>query len=109
MPPGRPPAPTDAAAIAARAEVEKFMGRHDLKPSQLGKLAGVTPATAARVLAKGTPVWTDGFTKIVNFVNSQKGEEGALMSLTTSLRGDREAAHAAAALLRAVANLLEKA
>ncbi|KAF1710163.1 hypothetical protein CSC73_05660 [Pseudoxanthomonas sacheonensis] len=84
------------------------MKTHDLKPSGLGKLAGVTPATATRVLAKSPATWSDGFIEIVKFVNSQKAGDGDLMKLASSLRGQKEVAHAAATLLRAVANLLEK-
>lgn len=81
---------------------------NNLKPAGLARLTGVTPATVTRVLAKSPPAWSAGFTEIVDFVNSQKGSDGDLISLASSLRDNRETARAAAALLRAVAALLDK-
>lgn len=105
---GRPLAKADAAAIAARADIENFMRKHGLTPAQLAPLARIGVATAKRVLARNPPAWTKGFKDIVDFINRHKNDTAGLLELTASFRGQKDAAHAAAALLRAVATLLEK-
>lgn len=105
---GRPPAISDQAAIAARAEIEEYRTKEGLTLGQMGPPAGITQATATRVLSQDPPAWTPGFRKIVEFINKQKTEGPGLIELASALRGQKDAAHAAATLLRAVATLLEK-
>lgn len=71
-------------------------------------MAGVSANTAVRVLGNSPPTWTGGFQKISNYVNLQKNENSGLFDLAATLRGQRDTAQAAAALLRAVATLLER-
>ncbi|MDQ2701846.1 MAG: hypothetical protein M3Y70_03320 [Pseudomonadota bacterium] len=105
---GRPPANSDSAAVTARAEIEEYRVKVGLTLGQMGPPAGVTHATAARVLSHDPPTWTPGFRAIVKFINEQKNGGPGLIELTSALRGQKDAAHAAATLLRAVATLLEK-
>lgn len=105
---GRPPAKTDAAAVDALAEIKEFIKNNSLTNHQLARLAGVSPSTVARVLEREPPTWTESFKVIANYVKYQKTENSGLAELARTLHGNKDAAHAAAALLRAVATLLER-
>ena len=105
---GRPPAKSDAKAVAARANVKVFMEERGYEARHIAPLAKISVPTAIRVLATNPPTWTEGFAKIVNYVNSQKNENSGLAELAINLKGHKGAARDAAALLRAVASLLER-
>lgn len=83
-------------------ETRRYEARH------IAPLAGVSVQTAVRALAMDPPAWTPGFRKIVDYINSQKNGNSEFAELAATLRGQKGTAHAAAALLRTVATLLER-
>lgn len=113
MPRGRTPAKADDSAIAAKARIEAFMRASALSATGMAKKIRASPSSVLRALSEDPPRWTKIFINLDNFVVVQNrsgaspatgvAEQLARLHVTGSAQG----VSATAALLRAVADLLE--
>lgn len=110
---GRSPAKADDSAILALARIEAYMHENVLSATALARLIQASPSSVLRALGDKPPRWTKTFAKLDRFVNLQTVQiiETA-QPLSEQIRrlqmgGAPASANATAALLRAVADLLE--
>lgn len=108
---GRTPSICDDEAIAALADLQAFLRKSGLSATALAHKAKVSPSSALRALASKPPRWTPTLRALTNFINLQSTiapDAGiALEAQLHALRGTGSAS-ATAAVLRAVADLLER-
>jgi DNA-binding transcriptional ArsR family regulator len=109
---GRTPSKSDDEAIAAMAEVRDFLRKSRISATALARQIDVSPSSVLRALKTQPPRWTPTLHALEIFIKSHKlnGLEagGPLEAQLNALRGAGSAS-AAAAVLRAVADLLERA
>ena len=111
MPRGRTPSNSDENAIMAVAEVRAFLQEMALSPTALAAQLNVSASAVLRALSSNPPAWTPTLKKLNNFINSRRPATHAGANvLELQLRGLRGAgsARATAAVLRAVADLLDQ-
>jgi glutamine synthetase adenylyltransferase len=110
MPRGRTPSNSDDQAIAAVAGVRAFLRRSGQSATALARQIKASPSSVLRALKTDPPAWTPTLTALDNFVKSQvpaaASSGNALEDQLRTLRGTGSAS-ATAAVLRAVADLLE--
>jgi hypothetical protein len=107
---GRTPSKSDEKAIAAVAAVRAFLQETVLSPTALAGKLDISASAVLRALNADPPTWTPTLKKLNIFVNSQyptaHGGSNALEHQFRALRGAGSAS-ATAAVLRALANLLD--
>ena len=107
---GRTPSSSDDKAIAAVAGVQAFLRRSGQSATALAHQIKASPSSVLRALKTDPPAWTPTLTALDNFVKSQAPAEASsgsdLENQLRALRGTGSAS-ATAAVLRAVADLLE--
>lgn len=110
MPRGRTPSRSDENAIATVAAVRDFLQRTALSSTALAGKIDVSASAVLRALNADPPVWTPTLKRLDNFIKSQsataKAGSNALEHHVLALRGAASAS-ATAAVLRAVADLLD--
>ena len=107
---GRTPSNSDAAAVTAVANAREFLREMAISPSALAGKIKASPSSVLRAINTTPPAWTPTLRKIDNFINSGAARAPELpASLGEQLRAlsDDGSASATAAVLRAVADLLE--
>lgn len=107
---GRTPSNSDAAALTAVANAKEFLQKNAISATAFAAQVKASPSSVLRAINADPPAWTPTLRKIDNFI---KSEAAAPMGLPAELgeqlrvlRGDGSAS-ATAAVLRAVADLLE--
>lgn len=107
---GRTPSSSDEEAIAAVAEAKAFLQRNRLTPTALARRIQASPSSVLRALRADPPAWTPTLAALDNFIKLQISTQArpgdTLESHLRALRGTGSAS-ATAAVLRAVAELLE--
>ena len=110
MPRGRTPSRSDENAIATVAAVRDFLQKTALSPTALASKIDVSASAVLRALNADPPAWTPTLKRLDIFVNSQcptaQAGSNALEHHLRALRGAGSAS-ATAAVLRAVADLLD--
>lgn len=109
---GRTPSNSDDEAIAAVASVRAYLRKSRISATALAHLVDASPSSVLRTLKTQPPRWTPTLHALDNFINLQKlaapETDVPLEAQLRVLRGANSAS-AAAAVLRAVAELLERA
>jgi transcriptional regulator with XRE-family HTH domain len=112
---GRRRAPTDEAAREAKLAITEYLKIENISSAELARRAGASPSAAWRVLKESPSRWFSTFLKLHEFVklhgNARRATPQAAEGLVKQLaqvagRGGNPSA-STAALLRAVADLLE--
>ncbi len=109
---GRTPSKSDNEAIEAVARVHEFLKKSRISATALAHQIDVSPSSVLRTLKTQPPRWTPTLQALDNFINLRKfGEIGSGGPLEAQLHALHcsGSASAAAAVLRAVADLLERA
>ena len=107
---GRTPSYSDENAVAAVADVEAFLREKGLTPTGLARQQNISASAVLRALQADPPSWTPTLKKLDIFVKSQRPPfahgSGTLQDQLRALQG-AGSARATAAVLRAVADLLD--
>lgn len=107
---GRTPSNSDAAALTAVANAKEFLRKSAISATGLAAQIKASPSSVLRAINADPPAWTPTLRKIDNFINSgtarPAGLPAGLGEQLRAVHGDGSAS-ATAAVLRAVADLLE--